>query len=699
MISAVIPTLGGAERLGRNLASVRESLQAAGDWELLVVEDGGRPVGELPPDVRRIRRDRTGGYGAAVGEGVSAARGEHLLVLNDDVRLERETVARLLAHFPEPDLFAVVPQIRSPLSGVGDEGGKRGVWRAGWIELEDVASRKQQPTLYPVGCCLLCRRDDFLTLGGYAEIYSPFFWEDVELGFRAWRAGLEVRTSPRRSHITRAARPSPRPTPRATAKRSAFATACSSICAIWRTRCSAPSTSARCWPWPSPSPSRRACAACGGPAALHGCPRHGGSGDARDPAPGCRRGRRAARRRDEGSAGLGPLPAPLDRRLRADRRLGRRRAARAGARGAGAHWPRGAPRHARRGRGLDLDAERVVADHHAGGIRFPPGLREGVRRHVFNGANRAATSRLIEAERPDVVSFWNPAWVTYSPLAAARSAGVPSVVHVSDVCANVFRNPHPPAFPSWARGVARSLVDTMLRRARPRRILVPSRFLADRLVSREALPETLVEVLPWPIEPSADGLPTPEPRPSAPRRLLFVGSLIPEKGPLVALEALELALPDVPDLRLTMVGDGPADGVEAIAERARRLPVELTGKLERERVIEAYRNHDALIFPSVWDEPFSVVPLEAMAMGVAVVASDAGGTPEALEDGVDGLLVARGDAGQLAAAIVRLANDEQLARRLATQGALRVRQRFSFAGFVTRLEEIYAGVAATRRAA
>jgi GT2 family glycosyltransferase len=43
-----------------------------------------------------------------------------------------------------------------------------------------------------VGCCVLCIRATFLDLGGYHEMYAPFFWEDVELGYRAWRRGLRV---------------------------------------------------------------------------------------------------------------------------------------------------------------------------------------------------------------------------------------------------------------------------------------------------------------------------------------------------------------------------------------------------------------------------------------------------------------------------------------------------------------------------
>ena len=154
-----------------------------------MVNDGGPPLGELPEAVRVIRRQETGGYGVAVGDGVREARGQYLLILNDDVRLEHDCVGRLMKCFPDSTLFAVVPAIRSPLSRCDDEGGKRGVWRAGFIEIEDVAASDTQPALYPVGCCVLCRREEFLRLGGFADVYAPFFFR----GRRAWLPRLAPR--------------------------------------------------------------------------------------------------------------------------------------------------------------------------------------------------------------------------------------------------------------------------------------------------------------------------------------------------------------------------------------------------------------------------------------------------------------------------------------------------------------------------
>jgi GT2 family glycosyltransferase len=191
VISAVIPTYRGRARLERNLPSVVASLERTGEpWEIVVVDDGGGGLGPLPTGARLVALPENVGYGPAVNAGARAATGEYLLILNDDLRLEAATVSRLRACFPAEELFAVVPAIRSGLARCGDEGGKAAAWEAGMIEVREAPAAATHPTLYPVGCCFLCPREAYLALGGYDDVYAPFLWEDVDLGYRAWRRGL-----------------------------------------------------------------------------------------------------------------------------------------------------------------------------------------------------------------------------------------------------------------------------------------------------------------------------------------------------------------------------------------------------------------------------------------------------------------------------------------------------------------------------
>jgi GT2 family glycosyltransferase len=198
VISALVPTRGAEERLARTLPTVRAALEASGEsWEIVVVDDGGGLPGP-PEGARLISLPAVRGYGPAVNQGAEAAAGDLLLVLNDDVALEPSTVSRLReALLERPDAFAVAPRIVSPLSRCGDEGGKSAVVRGGILDIEEAPAETPHPTLYPVGCCYLCRRADFLALGSYDDVYAPYFWEDVDLGYRAWRAGRASVHEPR----------------------------------------------------------------------------------------------------------------------------------------------------------------------------------------------------------------------------------------------------------------------------------------------------------------------------------------------------------------------------------------------------------------------------------------------------------------------------------------------------------------------
>ena len=88
-----------------------------------------------------------------------------------------------------------------------------------------------------------------------------------------------------------------------------------------------------------------------------------------------------------------------------------------------------------------------------------------------------------------------------------------------------------------------------------------------------------------------------------------------------------------------------------------------------------------MLFPSVWDEPWGLVPLEAMAVGRPVVASGVGGTREYLEDGVNALTVPPADPEAIVSAVRRLATDPALREQLRRGGA-ETAARFRYADFL-----------------
>lgn len=112
------------------------------------------------------------------------------------------------------------------------------------------------------------------------------------------------------------------------------------------------------------------------------------------------------------------------------------------------------------------------------------------------------------------------------------------------------------------------------------------------------------------------------------------------------------------------------------------------GWLPDEFLPAAYRTARVMVVPSLGQESFGIILLEAMACGVPVVASDIPGYRSVIRNGVDGLLVPPGDAEALASSVVTLIGDEGLRRRLVEAGTARA-EEYSWERLVIKVEEAY----------
>ena len=175
----------------------------------------------------------------------------------------------------------------------------------------------------------------------------------------------------------------------------------------------------------------------------------------------------------------------------------------------------------------------------------------------------------------------------------------------------------------------------------------------------------------------------------ADHRLLSLGELGPRKGTPELLAAL--ATPEVRSLSwsATLAGNGPVDEYR---DQVRRLEladrVELPGWIESAQAWRLLAESGVFILPSRM-EGLPVAILEAMAMGAAVVTTPVGAIPDAIEDGVTGLLVPAGDAPALAAAIARLLGDPGLRARLADAARRRFEAQFTIERTAERVAALY----------
>jgi L-malate glycosyltransferase len=169
----------------------------------------------------------------------------------------------------------------------------------------------------------------------------------------------------------------------------------------------------------------------------------------------------------------------------------------------------------------------------------------------------------------------------------------------------------------------------------------------------------------------------------------YVANLREDKGHLCLVEAARAVIEAYPAACFLFVGkeDGEAGAVRArILELGLQRHVLLAGS--RQDVAGILKLSRMVAHPGV-QEGLSNAILEAMAEGIPVVASRAGGNPEALEDGVTGMLVPPGDAGALATAILELLRDPERAQAMGRAARERARQRFSIDSMVAAMEQTY----------
>lgn len=328
---------------------------------------------------------------------------------------------------------------------------------------------------------------------------------------------------------------------------------------------------------------------------------------------------------------------------------------------------------------------------------------DSVRAMFWNKAAAAALSSVLSDFGPDVIHCHGIyRHLSPSVLREAQRARVPVVMTAHDyflVCPGnvMLRGGSTPCEPracgsrsyggaivhrciqgSLARsalGAAELTYQRLLRHyeATVHTVICPSRFMAEALVKGGVNgPEIVV-------------LPNAVPEMNTRARVsggpfVFAGRLSAEKGVSDALEAARLAA--VP---IVIAGEGPS----STALAARFPEAKFVGRLGSEDLARLVGVATALVVPSRWYENASMSILEAMALGVPVIASSIGGIPEQVVDGREGLLVPPGDVGALASAMGRLWAEPVFAAVLGEQAHQRVRERFALAPHVAGLVGIY----------
>jgi len=199
------------------------------------------------------------------------------------------------------------------------------------------------------------------------------------------------------------------------------------------------------------------------------------------------------------------------------------------------------------------------------------------------------------------------------------------------------------------------------------------------------------------------------------KQILFVGRISPEKGVHVLIDAFNKVVSHYPQVQMKLIGSENALVPWYTLDREdpqiqnllpyyqgsypshlqNRLTSTTTssvfflGKVPHFELFEYYQQADIFVFPSVWNEAFGMPIVEAMSMGLPVIATRGGAFPELVEDEKTGLLVERGDAEALAEAILRLLENDNLRIAMGEAGQQRAVEKFAWDYQAQKLSQQY----------
>lgn len=197
-VSVVIPSWNSESQLKSNLPAVFMAAKQVGA-EIIVVDDFSRRddsakyLKSLGDQIRFYQNKTNQGFSYTVNRGVKLAGGEYVILLNTDVKPAIDCFQNALKYFRDSGVFAVTFN--------SDESWAAGRFREGLMEhypvkADDTNRNHANRSLWASGGQAAFNRDKWLQLGGMDLMYRPFYWEDVDMGYRAWKRGWKIHWAP-----------------------------------------------------------------------------------------------------------------------------------------------------------------------------------------------------------------------------------------------------------------------------------------------------------------------------------------------------------------------------------------------------------------------------------------------------------------------------------------------------------------------
>lgn len=201
-ISVVIPNFNGRDLLEKNIPPVLESLnKAAVDYEIIVSDDASTDDSVLFlkktfPQIKVITTDKNQGFSPTINNGIRQASKKLILALNSDVALTPDYFLPQFKYFERDDTFGVMGRIIGLEDDTLQDAAKYPD-PTFWGKIKSTTNylprrlpaKEWLPSFFLSGANALMDREKVQLLGGFSELFAPFYGEDVDLSLRAWRLG------------------------------------------------------------------------------------------------------------------------------------------------------------------------------------------------------------------------------------------------------------------------------------------------------------------------------------------------------------------------------------------------------------------------------------------------------------------------------------------------------------------------------
>jgi GT2 family glycosyltransferase len=206
-ISVVIPNYNGVHLFPFTLPALLDALKdSARQFEIIIVDDCSTDdsveyLKDNFPQISVLSNQHNSGFSKTINKGIFAAKNELVLLLNSDVKLSRNYFNDQFKHFEAPDTFGIMGKIIGWDDDIVQDAAKYPKYdgfklKTSFNYLPEGDGGHHVYSMYLSGANALVDREKLLLLGGFNELYTPFYMEDVDLSIRAWRVGWKCYFEP-----------------------------------------------------------------------------------------------------------------------------------------------------------------------------------------------------------------------------------------------------------------------------------------------------------------------------------------------------------------------------------------------------------------------------------------------------------------------------------------------------------------------